>query len=247
MSSPKDQPVLELKSVSKRFHMHQQGSITFKVLENVTFSIFPGECVALEGPSGMGKSSILKMIYGNYNVSSGQVLVQKTPNVYVDVALGNAREILQLRQQVFNYVSQFLRVIPRVGAFELIKQEVLFHNNFNPLHHKNLSIEALEEKVKEMLNRLNIPKRLWHLPPSTFSGGEQQRINIAKGLINPKPILLLDEPSASLDNENAAIVVELLQEVRDRGTAILGIFHDANVKQKLATRIISMHDFQPKP
>jgi len=161
---------------------------------------------------------------------------------------------LRARLESINYVSQFLRVIPRIGTFDLIMQEALFYAKFNNVKVHNDSsaplsptfVKELEEKVKTMLQRLNIAQRLWHLPPSTFSGGEQQRVNLAKSLINPKPILLLDEPSASLDDQNAAVVVELIHEVREKGTAILGIFHDSNVKKELMTRSISMQEFQPK-
>ena len=246
--------MLELKSVSKHFFMNQRSSAAFDILQNVTFSVFPGECVALEGPSGMGKSSILKMIYGNYKVSTGHAFVRLNSNEIIDVAAGNSREILRARLESINYVSQFLRVIPRIGTFDLIMQEALFYAKFNNVKVHNDSsaplsptfVKELEEKVKTMLQRLNIAQRLWHLPPSTFSGGEQQRVNLAKSLINPKPILLLDEPSASLDDQNAAVVVELIHEVREKGTAILGIFHDSNVKKELMTRSISMQEFQPK-
>ncbi len=203
----------------------------------------------------MGKSSILKMIYGNYKISSGSAFVRLNSNETVDVALGNTREILRARVESINYVSQFLRVIPRIGAFDLVMQEALFQAKFKKIGEIGHAswvpdpsfVKALEEEVKAMMDRLNIAPRLWHLPPSTFSGGEQQRINIAKSLINPKPILLLDEPSASLDENNAAVVVELIKEVRQKGTAILGIFHDSNVKNELMTRSISMQEFQPKP
>jgi len=192
--------MIELQSVSKRFFMHQRSSEPFDILQNVSFTVFPGECVALEGPSGMGKSSILKMIYGNYKISSGSAFVRLNSNETVDVALGNTREILRARVESINYVSQFLRVIPRIGAFDLVMQEALFQAKFKKIGEIGHAswvpdpsfVKALEEEVKAMMDRLNIAPRLWHLPPSTFSGGEQQRINIAKSLINPKPILLLD-------------------------------------------------------
>lgn len=258
INSKFDSPILELKDVSKSFFLHQRSSSPFKVLENITFSVSAGECVALEGASGMGKSSILKMIHGNYKVSAGHIFIQHTENNYIDVAKGHARDILDLRTSCINYVSQFLRAIPRVGAFDLIKQEAIYflQKVKRPQSHavelptlilSKQEIQDLDAKVEAILQKLQISPRLWHLPPSTFSGGEQQRINLAKSLINPKPLLLLDEPSASLDHDNTEIVIDLIHEARQCGTAILGIFHDADVKNKLMTRSISMHDFQPKP
>jgi alpha-D-ribose 1-methylphosphonate 5-triphosphate synthase subunit PhnL len=252
-----NEAVLKLNGVSKSFFLHQRSNQPIEVLQNVNLEVSRGECVALEGTSGMGKSSILKMIYGNYKVSAGQVLVKANHDTWVNVSMGRAREILQLRKACVNYVSQFLRVIPRVGAFELIKQEAMFHSHERQSNaqfektslHSPLGLSdarALDERVAHLLEKLNIPSRLWHLPPATFSGGEQQRINLAKSLINPKPILLLDEPSASLDQANTDIVIELINEARQHGTAILGIFHDTDVKKALTTRTISMHDFQPK-
>ncbi len=259
--SPTDNPTstpvkLKLEGVSKHFFLHQRSNQALRVLQNVNLEVRAGECVALDGSSGMGKSSILKMIFGNYLASSGHIWVQKIGDEWIDVVHAPVREVLQLRANTINYVSQFLRIIPRIGAFDLIKQEALFHKHSQENHAHSLaslpispistaSENELNERVAQMLERLHISPRLWHLPPSTFSGGEQQRINLAKSLINPKPILLLDEPSASLDLSNAEIVIDLINAERRRGAAILGIFHDIDVKNALMTRSISMSDFQP--
>jgi alpha-D-ribose 1-methylphosphonate 5-triphosphate synthase subunit PhnL len=271
MHLPTPQPlsepvVLALQGVAKHFFLHQRSSTPFPVLQGINFSVSRGECLVLEGSSGMGKSSLLKMIFGNYKASAGHIFVRTPQHTYINVARGDAREILQLRAVCINYVSQFLRVIPRVGAFELIRQEARLQSQTSFLHSppnrqepqepqdpqgqpspsSPESQEALDSRVENMLKRLQIAPRLWHLPPATFSGGEQQRINLAMSLINPKPLLLLDEPTASLDPDNAAIVIELINEQRQQGSAILGIFHDTDVKEALATRTLSMHDFQPK-
>jgi alpha-D-ribose 1-methylphosphonate 5-triphosphate synthase subunit PhnL len=248
---------LKLEGVSKHFFLHQRSDQALQVLQNVNVEVRAGECVALDGSSGMGKSSILKMIFGNYLASSGHIWVKKTSDEWVDVAHAPVREVLQLRANTINYVSQFLRIIPRIGAFDLVKQEALFHTHTQEMQSNSLvslpalpiskaSEKELDERVAQMLERLHIAPRLWHLPPSTFSGGEQQRINLAKSLINPKPVLLLDEPSASLDLTNAEIVIDLINAERRRGAAILGIFHDIDVKNALMTRSIPMSDFQPQ-
>lgn len=129
------------------------------------------------------------------------------------------------------WVSQFLRVIPRISALEVVMQ---------PLLDTGVPREACAAKAARLLTRLNVPERLWHLAPSTFSGGEQQRVNIARGFIVDYPILLLDEPTASLDAKNSAAVVELIREAKTRGAAIVGIFHDEAVRNDVADRLHPM-------
>lgn len=189
------------------------------------------------------------MIYGNYKTSSGQIWIENNYAQPINISQSTPRELMLLRESSMNYVSQFLRTIPRVGAYDLIKQKAF--NHLKLLQDQNLLEEGIDpqliaqSKAEQLLDELRLPKRLWHLPPATFSGGEQQRINLALSLVNPKPLLLLDEPSASLDTENAQIVIDLIRKERSRGTAILGIFHDPAFKQAVTTRSVSMHSFQP--
>jgi alpha-D-ribose 1-methylphosphonate 5-triphosphate synthase subunit PhnL len=143
-----------------------------------------------------------------------------------------------LRKESIGYVSQFLRVIPRVSALDVVA-EALLDDGDSP----EMLLVARAEAGR-WLTRLRIPERLWHLPPATFSGGEQQRINIARSMIKPRPLLLLDEPTASLDVENAQTVIELIREANARGAAIVGIFHDAHVGDAVATRRINVADFR---
>lgn len=232
-------PLLSLQGVSKRFVLHNQNAAELSVLDQVDLSIEAGECIVLDGPSGMGKSTLLKLIYANYRVSGGRILVQRPDKPQVDITQATPRELVELRHETIGYVSQFLRVIPRVGALDIVA-EPLLDDAKNDLKARELA----RETARQLLSRLRIPERLWHLPPATFSGGEQQRINIARGLIKRRALMLLDEPTASLDLANTQTVIELINEARLAGSAIIGIFHDAQVGAQVATRRINVSDFR---
>ncbi|MBD1546793.1 phosphonate C-P lyase system protein PhnL [Roseibium aggregatum] len=225
---------LYLSHVGKSFTMHLQGGTTIPVVSGVDFSVGEGECVVLGGPSGAGKSSILKMIYGNYRCDQGQILVTVGDEI-VNVADSEPRKILQLRKDVIGYVSQFLRVIPRVPAVEVVAE---------PLILQGADEGKALARARDLLTRLNVPERLWGLPPATFSGGEQQRVNIARGFIAHYPLLLLDEPTASLDAANRAVVVELVAEKKQDGVAMVGILHDQDVRDRISDRIVDVTAFR---
>ncbi len=234
-------PTLCLEGVSKRFTLHHQNNAGLQVLDNVHLDVSPGECVVLDGPSGMGKSTLLKLVYGNYRASSGSITVRAATGEVVDVTQAEPRTVVRLRQDTIGYVSQFLRVIPRVPALDIVAEPLAqASGDIEP----EAAMEAAREQARVWLARLRIPPSLWHLPPATFSGGEQQRINIARNLIQPRPLLLLDEPTASLDAANTQTVVELIHEARARGAAIVGIFHDARVGQAVATRTVNVANFR---
>jgi alpha-D-ribose 1-methylphosphonate 5-triphosphate synthase subunit PhnL len=226
-------PVLALEDVGKTFTMHLQGGVRLPVVRGVTLRVAPGECVVLGGPSGAGKSSLLKIAYGNYRCDQGHVLVRE-PDAIVDVATAEPRRILRLRRTMLGYVSQFLRVIPRVPAIDVVIQAAI---------EQGVEAHVASDRAERMLTRLNVPARLWGLPPATFSGGEQQRVNIARGFVADHPILLLDEPTASLDALNRAAVVGLIHEKKAQGVAILGIFHDEDVRDRVADRIVDVTRF----
>lgn len=109
-----------------------------------------------------------------------------------------------------------------------------------PLLEQGVERAECRDRAEALLAALNVPQRLWPLAPSTFSGGEQQRVNIARGFIVDYPILLLDEPTASLDSRNSAAVVQLIERAKARGAAIVGIFHDEGVRQRVADRLYDM-------
>jgi alpha-D-ribose 1-methylphosphonate 5-triphosphate synthase subunit PhnL len=225
--------ILALEQVAKTFVMHLQGGVQFPIIDNVSFDVAPGECVVLGGPSGIGKSSLLKMIYGNYRCDRGRILVRDGDST-VDIAAASPRRVLQLRAGVLGYVSQFLRVIPRVPALDVIA---------NAAVNCGMAKQQARENAGKLLERLAIPNRLWSLPPATFSGGEQQRVNIARSFVADHRLLLLDEPTASLDARNRAAVVELIAEKKRSGIAVLGIFHDSEVRDLIADRIVDLTRF----
>jgi alpha-D-ribose 1-methylphosphonate 5-triphosphate synthase subunit PhnL len=225
--------MIELTSAQKTFVMHLQGGVELPVVRGVSFHVDAGECVVLAGPSGAGKSSILKMIYGNYRCDAGRIGIRHEGAV-IDLARAEPRQVLGIRRSTIGYVSQFLRAVPRVAALDVVAE---------PLIAKGVVREEARERAGSLLRRLNIPERLWRLPPSTFSGGEQQRVNIAHGFVSEYPILLLDEPTASLDAANRAVVVELIAEKKRKGVAMVAIVHDDEIREKIADRIVDVTAF----
>jgi alpha-D-ribose 1-methylphosphonate 5-triphosphate synthase subunit PhnL len=225
--------VLELKGAAKTFTMHLQGGIRLPVVAGVNFTVQAGECVVLGGPSGAGKSSILKMIFGSYRCDQGHILVREADST-VDLAGAEPRRVIALRKHVIGYVSQFLRAVPRVPAIDVVAE---------PLMANGVAREEARTRAAALLHRLNIPERLFNLPPATFSGGEQQRVNIARGFLPDLPILLLDEPTASLDAANRVVVTELVAEKKRSGTAIVAIVHDDDVRETIADRIVDVTQF----
>lgn len=227
---------LVVSEVAKSFTMHLRDGVRLPVVANVSFSVKSGECVVLGGPSGVGKSSILKMLYGNYGVDEGQILMEHDGKL-VNLATAEPRTVLEVRRATLGYVSQFLRVVPRVSALDIVAE---------PLQARSVALEDARARAAELLAKLNLPKELWSLPPATFSGGEQQRVNIARGFITDHKILLLDEPTASLDAKNRAVVVEMIAEKKAKGTALIGIFHDEEVRDAVADRILDVSAFSPR-
>jgi alpha-D-ribose 1-methylphosphonate 5-triphosphate synthase subunit PhnL len=228
-----NQPILSVSGVDKTFTMHLQAGQRLPVVHALAFEVRAGECVALSGVSGAGKSSVLKMVYGNYAVNGGSILLQG-PHGAVDIATAGPRRVLAARRDTMGYVSQFLRCVPRVGALQIVAE---------PLIERGIPAPEARERAARLLTRLAIPERLWSLPPATFSGGEQQRVNIARGFITDLPLLLLDEPTASLDARNRDVVTELIGRKRAEGTAILGIFHDVEVRGAVADRVVDVEMF----
>lgn len=231
--------MLQLKKVTKKFTLHHQHGAQLNVLNAVDMTVSKGECVVLDGPSGMGKSTLLKLIYANYRASSGEIEVLQADGSTLELTKADPRELVRMRRYTVGYVSQFLRVIPRVSALDVVAEPLI-----EDVAHDIAAIEEAREIARALLTRLRIPESLWELPPATFSGGEQQRINIARNMIKPRPILLLDEPTASLDAANTQTVIDLIQEALARGAALVGIFHDAHVGKAVATRHIDVTQFR---
>ncbi len=224
---------LRVDGLSKTFQLHTQNGVKLPVLQGLSFSVAAGECLALSGPSGIGKSTVLRLLYGNYGAETGRMVLRQGEGE-IDLASASPREILRLRKNTIGYVSQFLRVIPRVPTIEIVA---------DTLRNAGFKGDPLPPS-KAILTRLRIPERLWHLAPSTFSGGEQQRVNLARVFVHPFPVLLLDEPTASLDAANRQTVIELIQSAWARGAAVIGIFHDLEVRDAVATRLLDMDQFR---
>jgi alpha-D-ribose 1-methylphosphonate 5-triphosphate synthase subunit PhnL len=225
--------MIEIVDAEKTFTMHLQGGVRLPVVRGVSLQVTAGECVVLSGPSGAGKSSILKMIFGNYSCDGGGIFVRHE-GVLQDVAKSEPRQILSLRRNTIGYVSQFLRAVPRVATIDVVAEPLVATGTARP---------AAREQAGRLLRCLNIPERLWMLPPSTFSGGEQQRVNIARGFISDLPVLLLDEPTASLDAANRDVVVHLIDEKKRAGVAMVAIVHDDEVRRLIADRIVDVTTF----
>lgn len=223
--------VLKAEGLSKGFTLHLQGGVRIPVLHGAGLVVAGGECVALSGPSGAGKSTLMRLLQGNYGADSGTILVRRPDGGVSDLAIASPREVNGLRRDTIGHVSQFLRVIPRVPALEVVAA---------PLLGRGVAREIALSRAQALLRRLNLPDRLHNLPPATFSGGEQQRVNLARGFVADFPLMLLDEPTASLDAANREVVTALIAEAKARGAALVGIFHDLEVRDRVADRVVEV-------
>ncbi|MEQ9694986.1 phosphonate C-P lyase system protein PhnL [Shimia sp. SDUM112013] len=224
--------MIEISNLSKTFTLHNQDGVVIPVMEGASLSVRCGECVALTGASGAGKSTLMRMIYGNYLAASGSIIIDG-----LDVTKAEPREVLALRRHTLGYVSQFLRVVPRVPTLDVVA---------DPLLSVGVDIDTARARARGLLARLRIPERLWTLSPTSFSGGEQQRVNIARGFAHTYPALLLDEPTASLDAANRETVLDLIEEAKARGAAIIGIFHDEAARARVCDREVDVSIYTPR-
>lgn len=226
-------PAVIVEGLAKSFELHNPVEAHIGVFERLNLTVKPGECVCLAGESGVGKSTLMRSIYGNYLPTSGRVSVNHE-NEMVDITVAPPRILLEIRRRTLGYVSQFLRVIPRITTLDLVME---------PLLENGVAEDEAESRARTLLTKLRLPENLWHIPPATFSGGEQQRVNIARSFVREYPIMLLDEPTASLDVGNRETIVSLIQESLDAGAAMIGIFHDVDVRDRVATRLFSVEEY----
>jgi alpha-D-ribose 1-methylphosphonate 5-triphosphate synthase subunit PhnL len=237
-------PRLSVRGLAKHFTLHLRGGARLQVLRDTTLDVHSGECVALVGASGRGKSTLVKCLFGSYGADAGTLRFESSTGP-VDIAGASAQRMIELRRRDIAYVSQFLRAVPRVPALDVVAQRLVdaeplpASDDLDDARHEQ-RMELAREAARALLGRLNLPPALWDLPPATFSGGEQQRVNIARGFVQPARLLLLDEPTASLDAANRRVVVELIHEAKAQGAAVVGIFHDEEVRDAVANRCVEL-------
>jgi len=225
-----EMPLLVVRDLHKSFQLHNRGGIVLEVLTGASLDAYPGECLVLSGPSGAGKSTLLRCIYGNYLADSGSIRIRDSDR-WIEIVGGNHRTVLELRRRHIGYVSQFLRAIPRVSARDVVAE---------PLRRLGWDELRARTRAGELLDALAISERLWNLPPATFSGGEQQRVNLARGFAADYPILLLDEPTSALDAENRRRVAALIDGAKSRGCTVLGVFHDRDMADSVGSRVLQV-------
>jgi len=225
-----DDWILKAERLSKHFFLHEQGR-RIPASFDVNLTLRRGQLLAVTGPSGAGKSSLLKCIWRSYLPSSGRLWFRDRDGMVVDIAAASEQRMLALRRGELGSVTQFLHCLPRKPALDVVAA---------PLVDTGTPPAQARERAAALLARLNVPAHLWHVAPATFSGGEQQRVNLARGLIRPCRLLLLDEPTASLDPVSRQCAIELLREIKTQGTAMLAIFHDPTLVAALADGEVRM-------
>lgn len=225
-----NQPILKVAALTKHFVLHEQGK-RIPSCAGVDLEVHAGALTALLGPTGAGKSSVLKCIFRTYLPCSGTILFQRGSGGVTDLATAADHHVLDLRQREIGFVTQFMHCVPRKSALDVVAAPAL---------RAGVAPSDARDQAAMLLQRLNVPERLWTLPPATFSGGEKQRINLARGLITRPRLLLLDEPTASLDAHTTERVIGLLQEIKREGVGMLAIFHDPALVARLAERTVRL-------
>jgi alpha-D-ribose 1-methylphosphonate 5-triphosphate synthase subunit PhnL len=223
-------PVLRVEDYSKEFSLHEQGTL-IPSSHDVKLEVFSGKLTALVGPTGSGKSSVLKGIYRTYLPTTGRLLYTTAAGEEVDLAHADEHRILELRRKEIGFVTQFLHFLPRQPSDLVVAQ---------PLIQRGWPEEEARAVARDMLAAMNLPERLWSISPATFSGGEKQRVNLARGLVAKPRLLLLDEPTASLDPVTTDRVLELIEDLKNEGVAMLAIFHQPEQVERMADRVVKL-------
>jgi alpha-D-ribose 1-methylphosphonate 5-triphosphate synthase subunit PhnL len=224
------QPVLSVEGLAKAFFLHEQRA-TIPSCSQVSLTCWAGKLTAIVGPTGSGKSSVLKCIYRTYLPSAGQILFREPDGKVTDLARADEHEVLRLRRRGIGFVTQFLNCLPRRSALDVVAE---------PLVAQGVRRDAARLSAGDMLSRLAVPERLWGVAPATFSGGEKQRINLARGLISRPRLLLLDEPTASLDPGTSDLAARLIEGIKAEGIAMIAIFHHPDLVRRLADEVVAL-------
>lgn len=224
--------MLSVENITKSFTIHHLDQ-TRKAIGEINLHVNKGEFLGIVGRSGSGKSTILKSIYGTYMPEEGAIMYHSKENGPVNILEINDYELIRLRKTEIGYVSQFLKVMPRTTSLELVTESLLEMGE---------SKEHAIEKAKDALRHYDIPESLWDNYPNTFSGGEKLRLNIARATVKAPRLLLLDEPTASLDNDSKLKVREAIARLKADGTTLIGIFHDLEFMEGLCDSVFDMSD-----
>ncbi len=224
--------ILRVENLSKSFHLHNPVK-DINSCRNISFSLETGGFIGIVGLSGAGKSTVLKCIYRSYLPSAGSIRYDSRAFGWIDLAKAGEREIIALRRYEIGYVSQFLNVMPRTTAKEHVK---------NALLEMGESGSAAERESAEMLSYFRLPENLWDIYPNTFSGGERLRLNLAHAMVKRPRLMLLDEPTASLDNKTKLLVKEMLIKLKSKNTSMIGIFHDLEFMDGLCDNVYNMSE-----
>lgn len=225
-------PHLTVENLSKHFTLHMLGGRHLAALEDVSFTVERGEFLGIVGRSGSGKSSLLRCVYRRYLPTAGRILYALEDGP-LDLAAAEDREVLRLREREIGYVSQFLRAIPRTPARAVVAE---------PLINRGAEQDEALGRAAAMLDSLGVPSHLADAFPATMSGGEQQRVNLARALVSSPRFLLLDEPTSALDPETRVLAMEAIRELKNAGTTMVGIFHDMESLATLSDRVLALED-----
>lgn len=224
------EPILTIKDLSKNFFLHEQGK-EIKSCHDISFTLDKGGFIGIVGTSGAGKSTVLRCIYRTYLLTTGEVIYNSLCYGDIDLAKADDRQIIYLRKAEIGYVSQFLSILPRTTA----KQHVI-----DAALEAGFSQQEAEKRAVEMLEYFRLRPDLWELYPATFSGGEKLRLNLAHAMVKAPRLLLLDEPTASLDPDTKLLVRDLLLKLKNEGASMLGIFHDLEFMDGLCDKVYNL-------
>lgn len=222
--------ILRVEGYAKHFYLHEQHK-RIPSAHNISFTVHAGCLTALIGPTGAGKSSVLKGIYRTYLPSAGRILYRDALGHELDLVLASEHQILELRRREIGFVTQFLHCLPRQATLDVVAQ---------PLLGQGVPRDEARQRAAGLLAAMKLPERLWSVSPATFSGGERQRVNLARGFIARPRLLLLDEPTASLDPATAECVISLIEGLKAAGTAMLAIFHHPDTTRRLADQVVEL-------
>ena len=222
--------ILEIKDLTKNFYLHEANR-EIKSCKNVSFTLDEGQFIGIVGLSGAGKSTILKCINRSYLATSGEIIYNSQAFGKIDLTKASEREILYLRKHEIGYVSQFLNVMPRTTA----KEHVM-----NALLETGEAMSSAKKRAEEMLAYFKLPEELWDIYPNTFSGGERLRLNLAHTMVKTPRLMLLDEPTASLDNKTKVLVKDMLIKLKDQKTSMIGIFHDLEFMDGVCDKVFNI-------